>query len=40
LSEESDGYVYDIDKEEFLFIAMDTKSIDKENEDNQKEKSD
>jgi hypothetical protein len=27
--EESDGYVSDIDKEEFLFMAMDTKSTDK-----------
>jgi hypothetical protein len=34
--EESDGYVFDIEKEEFLFIVMDTKSIYKENEDNQK----
>jgi hypothetical protein len=39
-SEESDGYVYDINKEEFLFMAMDTKSTNTENEDNQKEKSD
>jgi hypothetical protein len=29
-----------VGQEEFLFISMDTKSIDKENEDNQKEKSD
>jgi hypothetical protein len=27
-------------QEEFLFMAMDTKSTDTENEDNQKEKSD
>jgi hypothetical protein len=36
--EESDGYVYDINKEQFLFMAMDTKSTNTENEDNQKEK--
>jgi hypothetical protein len=28
-SEESDGYVFDIDKEELLFMGMDTKSTDK-----------
>ena len=39
-SEESDGYVFDINKEEFIFMAMDTKSTNIENEDNQKEKSD
>jgi hypothetical protein len=38
-SEEIDGYVSDIEKEEFIFMAMDTKSIDKESEDNKKEKS-
>ena len=29
LSKESDGYVSDVDKEEFLFVAMDTKSTNK-----------
>jgi hypothetical protein len=38
LSEESDGYVFDIEKEEFIFMSMDTKSTNKESEDNNKEK--
>jgi hypothetical protein len=38
-SKESDGYVFEIDKEEFLFMSMDTKYTNTENEDNKKEKS-
>jgi hypothetical protein len=38
-SKESDGYVYDINKKQLLFMAMDTKPTNTENEDNQKEKS-
>jgi hypothetical protein len=34
--EEIDGYVYDIEKEEFMFIAMDINSTDKKSEDNKK----
>ena len=36
LSEESDGYVFDIDKEESISMAMDTNYIDKESEYNKK----
>jgi hypothetical protein len=36
--EEGDGYVYNINKEKSLFMAMDTKSTNIENEDNQKER--